>query len=86
MINLRIHGNSKSYDTPFEKAEREGWVNIWDLIRAWQCNEFHYPTGTEVGMSVEVDETGLGEAGIKYLGLELVDTDSQEIGHLFEAS
>ena len=42
--------------------------------------------GPEVGMSVEVDEAGLREASIKYLGLELVDTDSQEIGHLFEAS
>ena len=42
--------------------------------------------GPEAGMSVEVDEAGLREAGVKYLGLELVDTDSQQIGHLFKAS
>ena len=37
-------------------------------------------------MSVEVDEAGLREAGIKYLGLELVDTESQKIGHVFKVS
>ena len=40
--------------------------------------------GPAAGMSVEVDETGLREAGIKYLGLELVDTESQKIGHVFK--
>ena len=42
--------------------------------------------GPEAGMSVEVDEAGLRDNGIKYLGLELVDTDSQQIGHLFKVS
>ena len=40
--------------------------------------------GPAAGMSVEVDEAGLREAGIKYLGLELVDTESQKIGHVFK--
>ena len=37
-------------------------------------------------MYVEVDEAGLKEAGIKYLGLQLVDTESQKIGHVFKVS
>ena len=37
-------------------------------------------------MYVEVDEAGLREAGIKYLGLQLVDTESQKIGHVFKVS
>ena len=41
-------------------------------------------TGPEAGMYVEVDEDALREAGIKYLGLQLVDTESQKIGHVFK--
>ena len=37
-------------------------------------------------MYVEVDEAGLRGAGIKYLGLQLVDTESQKIGHVFKVS
>ena len=42
--------------------------------------------GPEAGMYVEVDEAGLRGAGIKYLGLQLVDTESQKIGHVFKVS
>ena len=35
-------------------------------------------------MSVEVDEAGLADAGITYLGLKLEDAESQQIGHTFE--
>lgn len=45
-----------------------------------------YIPGPEAGMYVEVDEAGLREAGIKYLGLQLVDTESQKIGHVFKVS
>ena len=35
-------------------------------------------------MSVNVEEAALGEAGIKYLGLNLDDNEDQEIGSQFQ--